>query len=416
MNFWFLFVLSFSILSCQHKSIEMKTNTYFSLENSPLLEEDPTQKIHLGGFSALHFIPTSDPLNPEFFAVTDRGPNGESFRYSVMTGGKSVRFMARTFLAPKYNPKILRLKIKDHQIHVLQEIPLLNPNGTQMSGLPNREETQDELPLDSNNQKLQYDLNGIDSESLTVDSQGNFWIGEEYRPSLLKFNPKGQLLKRFSPANSFTQAELKKIHQQLGSEILEMNLPEIYNQRMLNRGFEALTRYQNKLYAMLQSSLALNDKLVSDSRIVRILEFDLESEKVTGEFVYLLNNEKNKIGDMTVSKNGILYILEQNGVLGSNGFRSIFSVHLKTATNIHNKNYTKEPESMAESEFLKNISPVHKELTLDLAKVGFNDSEKLEGLALIDENTFAIINDQDFSVVNGEVSEKVKTKIGIFKF
>ena len=63
-----------------------------------------------------------------------------------------------------------------------------------MSGLPNVDPrggawNSDEFPLDRDGKEIPFDEFGIDPESLAVDGAGNFWVGEEYGPSLLKFDP-----------------------------------------------------------------------------------------------------------------------------------------------------------------------------------------------------------------------------------
>ena len=47
-----------------------------------------------------------------------------------------------------------------------------------------------------------------------------------------------------------------------------------------------------------------------------------------------------------------------------------------------------------------NIKPLYKMLHVDLATAGYNQMEKVEGLALIDPWTLAVINDNDFGVAN----------------
>ena len=44
------------------------------------------------------------------------------------------------------------------------------------------------------------------------------------------------------------------------------------------------------------------------------------------------------------------------------------------------------------------ITPITKYLHVDLVTAGYNTTEKVEGLTIIDCNTLAVINDNDFTV------------------
>jgi len=381
----------------------------YQLENPPALTTDHQSQLRLGGFSGLFYDKNSIPTEPEFFTVTDRGPNGEPFKYKEI-------YTARVFFIPDFQPRIVHLKIKNKTLEVIKQIPLFNPDGSKISGRPNRSDTSDEFPLNIKKEPLEFDLNGLDTESIAIDDKGHFWLGEEYRPSILKFDKNGKLLKRFVPKNSFTKEETNSLQKKYGKSFLVAHLPEIYNQRMLNRGFEAMTIYKNKLYAMTQSSLALNEKKKSESSVIRILELDINTEKITGEYIYLMKNQKIKLGDMAVTKSGELLILEQDGVVGQDGYRSIFKINLQNATNILDLKLSKHPENMTDEEIQKSLKPVGKELLLDLVKEGFNFAEKVEGLTLIDDQTLAVMNDNDFGIENGEVTNNNKTNLEIFGF
>ncbi|MEQ1731987.1 MAG: esterase-like activity of phytase family protein, partial [Vicinamibacterales bacterium] len=59
----------------------------------------------------------------EFWAVTDRGPNANP--------GK------RTFLAPKFNPVIMYVRVQGTTISVLRSIPIVDAAGLPVTGLSN---------------------------------------------------------------------------------------------------------------------------------------------------------------------------------------------------------------------------------------------------------------------------------------
>jgi hypothetical protein len=407
-----LLLTIFLLCSCQHNLAPLTSDFYAPVNNPPLVKNS----IYLGGFSGLTYIKNTDPEGLSFYSLTDRGPNGDGFKYATTVNGHLKKYFARSFLLPDFQPRIVKLKIKNNETIVSQEILLKNPDGSKMSGLPNRDNGEDEFPMDFNNKKISFDLNGIDSESLAIDKNGYFWIGEEYSPSLLKFNKDGILIKRFAPQNSYQPKDAKILNEKYGINFFIMNLPEAYNRRAINRGFEAMTIFNNKIYAMTQSSLITTSDDSSKSLFIRILEFDLDTEKVIGEYAYIMDSATRKLGDLCVSQDGSFYLIEQDGNLGNKSFRSIYKFRLDGATNFLNMDIEKKLELVNNEVVLKTITPVKKELTLDLVKRGFHFVEKLEGLTLIDDHTFATINDNDFGIENGEINNQIKSIIGIFHF
>jgi len=47
---------------------------------------------------------------------------------------------------------------------------------------------------------------------------------------------------------------------------------------------------------------------------------------------------------------------------------------------------------------IEGIAPITKYLPIDLATTGYNTSEKVEGLTIVDRNTIAVINHNDFTI------------------
>jgi hypothetical protein len=79
--------------------------------------------VRLGSLGSDLFHDPDDSYN-EFWAVTDRGPNGNPGR--------------RTFLAPKFNPVILYIRVQD-RIQILNALPILDASGLPVTGLSNVE-------------------------------------------------------------------------------------------------------------------------------------------------------------------------------------------------------------------------------------------------------------------------------------
>jgi hypothetical protein len=126
----------------------------------------------------------------EFWAVTDRGPNGNPGR--------------RTFLTPSFNPAIVYLRVNEGRLTILRSIPILDASGLPATGLPNISGGFDEVPWNYNNtlQNVPYNPNGLDTEGLVRTADGHFWLMDEYSPSL--WSRVGSRLARSDRSGSWT--------------------------------------------------------------------------------------------------------------------------------------------------------------------------------------------------------------------
>src|SRR5918996_5735946 len=207
------------------------------------------RKILLGSVGSDLWHGANDPQD-EFWMITDRGPNGQ-----IKVAGAN----RRTFWVPDFNPMILRVKTDSKAIKILQTIPIVGQSGKPVSGLPNIKGI-DQTPYEYSGQEiLSFNVNGIDPEGLVRTKAGDFWIAEEYSPSLLHVDAAGKVLKRYLPQGvKLSNADYA---------IAEV-LPAIYGKRKINRGFEGLTLSgdEKTLYLALQSPLLIPDRKIGDAR------------------------------------------------------------------------------------------------------------------------------------------------------
>jgi len=327
----------------------------------------------------------------EFWMLTDRGPNGQ-----IKIDGKN----RRTFWVPEFNPTILRVKTEGNTIRILEAFPLVGQSGKPVTGLPNLKDV-DETPYNYSAQGvLPLNPNGLDTEGLVRTIAGDFWIGEEYGPSLVHVDRTGKVLKRYLPEGSNlegTDYPLAKV------------LPAIYGKRKINRGFEgiALSADEKTLYAVLQSPLSNPDRKIGDaSRNTRVLTFDLASEKVTAEYVYRFDMstqfapapantpDEMKLSAVVTVSPTMLLVLERTDIVAK-----LYSVDMTKATNILNTKWT-DPETKTSLESLSDpaeaeLRALPKTLVIDLSSIK-GVPEKIEGVALLDPKTIAVANDNDF--------------------
>lgn len=392
--------------------------TNYDFTNLPKLgTTSKGQDIFLGGFSGLYFQGLAPNGNLKFVTHTDRGPNGEP------TGQN------RPFLLPNFQPEIVSFELKRStgEITITKRTGLFRQDGTtKLTGLPNLQAAAgglaytDEIGVDLDGKTLPNDPLGADLEGIVVAENGDYWMVDEYRPAIYHFDINGKLLNRFIPKGTATAPEPDQPAGIYGTEVL----PEVYAQRRNNRGFEAVALEGNKLYAFIQSGIdnpdSTGDTTSRNSRNLRILEFDIVSKAVTGEYLYLLDDitasglaRTDKIGDAVSLGNGKFAVVERDDISTTASNKLIYQIDLAKATNINNPaNFTlptgKTIEQLTEAELTTaKISPVTKSLIANAAQLGYTGVEKLEGLALVAPNTLALINDNDFNVTGTTPVERL---------
>ena len=266
--------------------------------------------------------------------------------------------MDRPFLLPDYSPRIVTLKadLKKNTLEVVDQLPLKKKDGRPLTGLPNQR--TEENPTDLYGYMYSIDPMGLDTEAITRDGEGGYWVGEEYAPSLVHFDSKGVMTRRLTPANE---------------------LPKIYLERRPNRGFEGIALIENKLYGFLQSPIVKTD---TSSRIV---EVDLDSMRTSAEYFYPFEKGNDKIGDAVALGKNTMLVIEQNGKVGKESSKLIYKITLNGED-----------------------KPVEKTLIADLKDTPFNNVEKVEGLALVNSHQLALVYDNDF-----QISERTDPKTGL---
>lgn len=348
------------------------------------------RKVLLGSVGSDLWHGATDPRD-EFWMITDRGPNGQ-FRVD----GRN----RRTFWVPEFNPTIVRVKAEGQTLRILDAVPIVGRSGKPVTGLPNLKGV-DETPYNYSAQEaLPFNPNGLDTEGLVRTSTGDFWIGDEYSPSLVHVDRTGKVVKRYVPEDLKLEGTDYPVAQAL---------PAIYGKRKINRGFEglALSTDEKTLYVVLQSPLLNPDpKTGNASRNTRVLLFDIAGEKVTAEYVYRFDvskefdpNPKNTPAEMKLS--GVialnpttLLILERTDMIAK-----LYSVDITQATNILSSKWndaktTPSLEALTDPSSAE-VRVLPKSLVIELNSLA-GMPEKIEGIALLDQKTLAVVNDNDF--------------------
>jgi hypothetical protein len=412
-------------------SAQITIGNHYENENSPIIGIFQNITFREGGFSSLSYIPNTN--GTEFWTVSDRGVNVDAANANT-TATPSTQYPTcrptydKLYAFPNYAPKIHHIKIQGNEIIIMKTISIKRPNGTDATGIINptgqgsttAEVASTNLVTDCANfvaNTAPKDIWGIDSEGIDVDRDGNFWICEEGGPTIWKVNSNGVVLKRYTPYAQNLQS----------ADVL---IDNCFSFRRNNRGFEGITITPNgKVYAIIQSPMyyksvsgAAGSGSLASSKIHRILEID-PATNTTAMYAYVndgtignIQPKDLKIGDLRAINNTTFLVIEQ-GAVAPNDMKKMYTIDITNATKVLNglayNGKTLEELITAEALTTNNIVPVTKTLLFDMYAKGWPTSlDKAEGIAIIDKNTIAIGNDNDYGQTSANL-DGIPTATGI---
>jgi hypothetical protein len=385
-------LLAAAVISCTDHDISGGYPEKAEASNPAILTDANGVKVYNGGFgSAL----VQDPIDKKvFYLLTDRGPNIDGTIAN-----------SKVFAQPDFVPQIGKFRLVGDQLILEKTILLKNENGVNLNGLPNPigQGFTGELALDVLGNTLANSPDGLDSEGMAMAPDGSFWVSDEYGPHLVHFDANGKTLERINPFG--TGAGGRKI-------------PAVFALRRANRGMEGLTITPDgkTLVGIMQFPLYNpSSSAVSGSLVTRILAYDIASGN-SKQYVYLIDRANLQANSEIVAINNTQFlVLERDGEYATNAnkatvIKKIYKIDISAATDIsdpanstNGKLYgglTVEQLKNAATLQLNGITPVTKTLAADLMTdiSTLYGHDKAEGLAIIDANTIAISNDDDFGV------------------
>ena len=386
--------------------------------NAAVKTEFPTGFLPSYG-SGLAFKGKAADGSLEFYGLTDRGPNGDGPKVpaSVVNAGATGTSEAKFFPSPSFTPSIGVISVGKDGAVLKSSTPIKFSSTVNASGLSiaaGKVGSSGEVPL---NDAAKYDATskttfsdyGIDTEAIAVDTaRGLLWVSDEYGPFILKIDAAtGVILKKYQPGKGAT------------------DLPAVLLKRRANRGMEGLTleTASGKLHGFVQSPLddgkalylvpgatAATSQNVKDyAKFNRWVEFDPSTEK-TRLYAYPIDSTMYsggktggaKLGDLVALGNGKFVVVEQGAGVDGKVFNRLMLVEIPAdATDIAALGTDLEKSSMTgaavNSANYANVVKLKKTVLFDLNNAGWL-AEKAEGLALVDDYTLALSNDDDFGL------------------
>lgn len=401
-------------VSVTRYQIQAASNFYIPYEgaNAKVKEDFPLGFLPSYG-SSIAFKGINANGELEFYGLTDRGPNGDGPNLPSLSGTGVTG--AKIFPSPSFTPAFGLITVGKAGAVLTASTPIKVSASVNASGLPvapgsvgNSAElpVMDALKYDAAS-KATFNAGGIDSEAIVVDKKRNvLWVSDEYGPFIVKIDPAtGIILNKYAPGSG---------------------LPEIFLKRRANRGMEgmALDTTTDKLYAFLQSPLTDGNATYSVTgkseaveryaRFTRWVEFDPTTGTSGKMYAYPLDaadyqdgrTGNAKLGDVVALGNGKFIVIEQGAAPGGKVFNKLMLVEIGAATDIAAAAFNVTTSDLEKSSMSgaavngadwKSVVALKKTQLLDLNAIGWL-AEKAEGLTIVDGNTLALVNDNDFGL------------------
>ncbi|MGI3222825.1 esterase-like activity of phytase family protein [Streptomyces sp. GTA36] len=330
----------------------------------------------------------------EFWTVTDRGPNGQ-----IKVAGEK----RRTFAVPGFDPAIVKIRVSGSTVKVLDAIPITTSSGRPVTGLSNQK-GRDEAPYSYDAKTpLSYNPNGLDTEGIVRAEDGSFWLVDEYAPSLIHVSARGKILTRYVPKGlGLTGADYRVVEA----------LPAVLLHRKINRGFEGLAQLPGgDLVMAVQSPLSLPDTDAGEASLTtRLLRFSTKKRAVTAEYAYRFDpvnvvdpseddTSELKISSVVAVGRDRLLVEERTDKAAR-----LQVVKLTRGADILGDKWDDDTTSPSLEQLddpaASGVPVLRKRLVVDLGAVK-GVPGKIEGVARVDHDTLALINDNDFGMTDG---------------
>ena len=356
-----------------------------------------------------------DRCAPNFaWAIADRGPNlkrkvaVDDYGW-VAPAACDDQPDAKVMPRLEMGPYLAKLRIDEDQVALAEIVRLADGEGRAVPGcpIPDGLHHQCEPAYDFDGQPIAPDPTGMDTEGVAALSDGTFWLGEEYGPSLARVDGNGRIIRRLVPRGAAMARARPWI---------EDSLPALAARRHLNRGFEgiAVSPSEDRLYVAFQSPLAHPDKQAfKAARHVRLWELDRDG-KVIGQYLYpfdapksfIRDGEKEEIGwkdlkvcELTAIGERALLLLERSSetckiyrVELSDELRTPAShLDIDTRPTIEELSGSGDLDLPVLDKHLLFTSDEHREVAADI-----------EGMTLLSDGSLLLVSDNDFGVEEKE--------------
>ncbi len=389
----------------------------FTWETSPVIATGPGGlEVQAGGIAGI-FLPNGSGM---FRYVTGSGPT----LAPVDLNGDQV-------LELPYVDPTAQLRIEESvfdgagaALTPFTSVPLVSATGEPLTGLPASYASQpglatnDGRAVDLLGNPLAASVTGVRLEGATQALGGSIWLADSRRCSIIEVSPAGQVIRVLVPEGE-------------SPTLGQPGLPGSFLRRRANLSFEEGRRFggfgaiayhagRNSIFACPRLPLDIPDTTTDlasrSSRILRVLEFSLDSNTAVGEYVYVLEALNHAVEGMAAGNAPIfaggLGVVE--AAFESDGLRAIFALDITDATNLQLLSATayaqvnafleaSAPEDL--DQLAVPITPIAKRLVADLGEAGLASSARPSGLVMVGlDEVIVSFNDGFRGLVNAPLS------------
>ncbi len=251
----------------------------------------------------------------------------------------------------------------------------------------------------------------IDPESMVIDADGNFWIGEEFGPWLIKVDKSGKVLqKEVSVPNVLALDSNPYVQTSNNPNVTTANLPG-------SGGFEsmAINPSRTRIYTMFERELSSDTN--KQRRIINV--FDIANNKFlsnvwyqykvgTGTYIDASGNtvsENYTVNDMTAVNDHQFLVLEKDRGAGDARTGKFPATNASRVAAKYKKIYLVDLEKLDSDGFLVKTELVDLMNLADPKNIGASDTingvftfpmESIESVRILDANTLIVVNDNNY--------------------
>ena len=214
----------------------------------------------------------------------------------------------------------------------------------------------------------------IDPESVRIDKNGSFWLGDEFGPFLINLDASGKVLRQEIPLPAVMSPDNPNRNN------TPANLPS-------TGGFEgmAINPAGNKLYPMLETTVQGDPE-----KSLRIYQFDINTVSYNKVFYRYQLSAGTSIGDFVAVNEHEFLVLERNDATAITD-RPVKKVYLIDINQIDNAKFVHKQELL---DLMQLQDP--DDLSGDGQKTYAFAHSHIENLLIINKNTLLVANDNNF--------------------
>ncbi len=376
------FLLLFLFIACESTQ---PLQDDFSLNGEYKLYWDDLPEIgsglKLGGFTGLFY-----KGGRTFYTVSSRGP-----LISEIVNDKCETY----YLLPNFIPEIVKLELQDDRsIKIVGQIKIKNPLGENCTGRP----TPTAWPEDeviTNDEEL-IDEWGISPSGIYYDIDANLiYVSEQFSPSVLQITSHGNWYMRVSAGEGFRQA---------------------YSKQTCNGGISGIDITPSGDFLVVVARALEHNRNINDPDQTRPINYALrrigiyDPDSRTDLSMFYFVEPTDDPNDMRFTELGDIEYVNDTTYLVTEISRNGDETHalLYEAIVTDSSSRVQEGlegiagksfETLSEEEWAENgLHPLKKVLVLNFDDYGFYYPQ---GIEIIDENHLAVIENNNFGVING---------------